>query len=610
MWRHGKNNTGHRLQVRRVGKNVKAFWKHFLFNLFIISLVFFLFTILIIRELEKHDKALTEERLLTEANLLREVLKSQITQGKKEEIKFLVSEVGKKIEIRITVIDKDGVVIGDSEEDPARMENHAKRPEVIDAISKGSGKSLRYSTTVKKDMFYVALPVKDQTGGIKAIVRTALPLSFLEKLFSPLKSKIIYLGLILIAFALFLSLASSRALTKSLDKTIKLSEEIAKGNFNVSIPISDKKGEIGKLNLALSTMAKKLDDLFKQVSLEKTQLETVLSTMSEGVMVVRGDGTITLINSALKDMLGIKDDSIGKPYWEILRIREIMDLVEKVIKKQVAEKREISVFYPTERYFLTSAIPLNSEVKEAIFVIFDITEFKRLERIKADIVANVSHELRTPLTAIKGYVETLEEGAYENPEERNHFLSIIKRHTDRLINIVSDLLLLSEIERKSAPWGEEPKAAFENVDFKEVVYSSLEALKSRVEEKGINVSLSIKEDLPKYRGDRFLLEQMFINLIDNAVKYTPEGGTIGVQVNETNSHFGIEVFDTGIGIPKDHLPRIFERFYRADKTRSRKLGGTGLGLSIVKHVVIMHGGEIKVESEVGKGSRFIITFPV
>src|SRR3990170_4423840 len=575
MWRHGKNNTGHRLQVRRVGKNVKAFWKHFLFNLFIISLVFFLFTILIIRELEKHDKALTEERLLTEANLLREVLKTPITQGKKEEIKFLVSEVGKKIEIRITVIDKDGVVIGDSEEDPARMENHAKRPEVIDAVSKGSGKSLRYSTTVKKNVF------------------------------SPVKLKIIYLGLILIAFALFLSLASSRALTKSLDKTIKLSEEIAKGNFNVSIPISDKKGEIGKLNLALSTMAKKLDDLFKQVSLEKTQLEIVLSTMSEGVMVVRGDGTITLINSALKDMLGIKDDSIGKPYWEILRIREIMDLVEKVIKKQVAEKREISVFYPTERYFLTSAIPLKSLEKEAIFVIFDITEFKRLERIKADIVANVSHELRTPLTAIKGYVETLEEGAYENPEERNHFLSIIKRHTDRLINIVSDLLLLSEIERKSAPWGEEPKAAFENV-----VYSSLEALKSRVEEKGINVSLSIKEDLPKYRGDRFLLEQMFINLIDNAVKYTPEGGTIGVQVNETNSHFGIEVFDTGIGIPKDHLPRIFERFYRADKTRSRKLGGTGLGLSIVKHVVIMHGGEIKVESVVGKGSRFIITFPV
>ncbi len=221
----------------------------------------------------------------------------------------------------------------------------------------------------------------------------------------------------------------------------------------------------------------------------------------------------------------------------------------------------------------------------------------------------MSHELRTPLTAIKGYVETLEEGAYENPEERGHFLNIVRRHTDRLMNIVSDLLLLSEIERKSAPWGEEPKAAFEEIDFKEIVYSSFEALKSKVEEKGLQVSLNIKENLPKCRGDRFLLEQMFINLIDNAVKYTPEGGIIGVQVAQLDSRFGIEVFDTGIGIPKEHQSRIFERFYRVEKTRSRKLGGTGLGLSIVKHVVIMHGGEIKVDSEVGKGSRFIITLP-
>ncbi len=589
---------------------MKTFWKYFLLNLFIVSLVFFLFTILIIRELEKHDTALTEERLLTEAVLLRGFLQAPIAQGKKEEIKSLVSQFNNKIESRITVIDKDGVVIGDSQEDPSRMENHAKRPEVIDAILKGAGKSIRYSTTLEKEMFYIAVPIKDENGAVAAVIRTALPSSFLEKIFSPLKSKIIYLCLILVAFALLLSVVSSRAFTKALERTIKLSQEIAKGNFNVSIPISDKKGEIGKLNIALAKMAEKLEYLFKEVSLEKSQLETVISTMSEGVMVVGGDGEITLMNSALKEMLEIKDYSIGKPYWEVLRIREIMELVENVIKKQVTEKKEISVLYPAERYFLTSAIPLKSSEKEAIFVMFDITEFKRLERIKADIVANVSHELRTPLTAIKGYVETLEEGAYENPEDRNHFLSIIKRHTDRLINIVSDLLLLSEIERKSAPWGEEPKAAFEDIDFREIVYSSLEALKNRVEEKSLHVSLGVKEDLPKYRGDRFLLEQMFINLIDNAVKYTPEGGTIGVHVNRVNSNFGIEVFDTGVGIPKEHLPRIFERFYRADKTRSRKLGGTGLGLSIVKHVVIMHSGEIRVESEVGQGSRFIINLPV
>jgi two-component system phosphate regulon sensor histidine kinase PhoR len=221
----------------------------------------------------------------------------------------------------------------------------------------------------------------------------------------------------------------------------------------------------------------------------------------------------------------------------------------------------------------------------------------------------VSHELRTPLTAIKGYVETLEVGAYENHDERSHFLNIIGRHTDRLINIVSDLLLLSDIERKSTPFGEESKATFEEIDFQEIVYSSLEALKSKVEEKGLRVSVDIKENLPKFGGDGFLLGQMFINLIDNAVKYTPEGGTIGVEITYPDSHFRIEVIDTGIGIPKEHLARIFERFYRVDKTRSRKIGGTGLGLSIVKHIVIMHGGEIEVESEVGKGSRFVITLP-
>jgi two-component system phosphate regulon sensor histidine kinase PhoR len=332
--------------------------------------------------------------------------------------------------------------------------------------------------------------------------------------------------------------------------------------------------------------------------------------MSEGVMVVANDGRVILMNHALKDMLAIKDTSFGKPYWEVLRNREIMELIENTIKNHLSEKKEISLFYPTERYYIASAIPLGSLKKETIVVMFDITEFKTLEKIKADIVANVSHELRTPLTAIKGYVETLELGAYENPDERSHFLNIIGRHTDRLINIVSDLLLLSDIERKSTPLGEESRATFEQIDFKESVYSSLEALKSKVEEKGLRVSVDIEENLPKFRGDGFLLGQMFINLIDNAVKYTPEGGTIGVEIKHPDSQFKIEVIDTGIGIPKEHLARIFERFYRVDKTRSRKIGGTGLGLSIVKHIVIMHGGKIEVESEVGKGSRFMITLPL
>lgn len=588
---------------------MRIFWRQFLTNFLIIALVSILFTTFTIIELKKHDKSLTKEKLLTTANVLREVIKNKIPENKSEEMALIVSQIGEKTGIRITVVDIDGVVIGDSEKDPKVMENHANRPEVKDAITKGIGEGMRFSTTLKKHMFYVAVPIEDGSGKALAIVRTGLPLISLEETFASIKSQVIYLGLILTLLALLLSYASSKAFTKSFEKSIGLSEQIAKGNFNVSIPISDRKGEMGELNLALNTMAEKLDELFRQVSIEKSQLEAVLTAMSEGVMVVANDGKVILMNHALKDMLAIKDISLGKPYWEVLRNREIMELIENTIINQLSEKKEISLFYPTERYYIASAIPLGSLKKETIVVMFDITEFKRLEKIKADIVANVSHELRTPLTAIKGYVETLEVGAYENHDERSHFLNIIGRHTDRLINIVSDLLLLSDIERKSTPFGEESKATFEEIDFQEIVHSSLEALKSKVEEKGLRVSVDIKENLPKFGGDGFLLGQMFINLIDNAVKYTPEGGTIGVEITYPDSHFRIEVIDTGIGIPKEHLARIFERFYRVDKTRSRKIGGTGLGLSIVKHIVIMHGGEIEVESEVGKGSRFVITLP-
>jgi len=256
-----------------------------------------------------------------------------------------------------------------------------------------------------------------------------------------------------------------------------------------------------------------------------------------------------------------------------------------------------------------NVIPLDSPDKEVIVVMFDITDFKRLEKIKADFIANVSHELRTPLTAIKGYTETLEEEAYESPEDQKHFLRIIKRHTDRLINIVSDLLVLSEVESRDSLSKESAAHDLEEINVNELIKSSLDALRSKAQEKGIEVSCRADEDVYKIKANRFLLEQMFINLIDNAVKYTPENGRVDVRTSKENSHILTEISDTGIGIPKEHLPRIFERFYRVDKTRSRNLGGTGLGLSIVKHIVIMHGGKIEVQSEEGKGSKFSITLP-
>ena len=298
-----------------------------------------------------------------------------------------------------------------------------------------------------------------------------------------------------------------------------------------------------------------------------------------------------------------------KPFWEVLRNREVINLVENVLKSWKPDNKEIFYLYPEERYYLANVIPLDSPEKEIIVVMFDITEFKRLENIKADFIANVSHELRTPLTAIKGYTETLEEDAFESPEDQKHFLRIIKRHADRLINIVSDLLVLSEVEGRDVLSRENDNSDFEDVNIIEVITSSLEALRSKSSEKGLNVSFNPSEENLVITANRFLLEQMFINLIDNAVKYTPELGEIGIELYHEDSDLRIEIYDTGIGIPKESLPRIFERFYRVDKTRSRKMGGTGLGLSIVKHIVIIHGGKIDVQSDEGKGSRFIISLP-
>ena len=359
--------------------------------------------------------------------------------------------------------------------------------------------------------------------------------------------------------------------------------------------------------MALNHMTQKLNEVFEQLSHEKNQLEAVLSAMSEGVMVVSEKGNIIIINDALIQMFNLMDDPSQKPYWEVLRNKEVVKLIDGVLKSWKPDNKEVFSLYPEERYYLANVVPLDSPEKEIIVVMFNITEFKKLEHIKADFIANVSHELRTPLTAIKGYTETLEEDAFEDPQEQKHFLKIIKRHADRLINIVSDLLVLSEVEGRDVL--SEDNVDFEDVNVDEVIRSSLEALKSKAMEKGLKVSFKQSPRDKIITASRFLLEQMFINLIDNAVKYTPDDGEIGIEIIDQVKDLEIEIYDTGIGIPKDSLPRIFERFYRVDKTRSRKMGGTGLGLSIVKHIVIVHGGKIDVKSEEGKGSRFSIILP-
>jgi two-component system, OmpR family, phosphate regulon sensor histidine kinase PhoR len=588
---------------------LSIFRKQLIPSIIIVILALFLFTVFVIGQLSNYDRSLTVQNLVRSANLVSTVLGPSLTAKDAGQVQDLVARLGEKSGIRITVIDKYGVILGDSDKNPKEMENHSERPEIKEAINGRTGESIRYSNTLQQELFYIAVPVLDRGGNVDYIVRTSLPLSILQQTILPIEKRIIYLSLILATIVVVLLFALSKSLTKSLNSIINISEELAHGNLSVDIPISEQKGEIPKISIALNQMARRLNGLFKQLSSEKNQLEAILSAMSEAVLVLSQDGKAIITNNALLDMFNIKDDPEKKPYWEILRNREVTEVIENVLSERRPDTKEIFYLYPEERYYLLNVIPLESPEKEVIVVMFDITDFKRLEKIKADFIANVSHELRTPLTAIKGYSETLEEGAYENTEDLRHFIGIIKRHTDRLINIVSDLLVLSEVESRDYLSGTSPDSDFEWIDVDEVITSSLESIKNKASEKGLTVSFNNRADHHNIKGNRFLLEQMFLNLIDNAVKYTPDAGTIGIELSNPEGELNIRVFDTGIGIPKEHLPRIFERFYRVDKTRSRKIGGTGLGLSIVKHIVILHGGTVEVESEVGKGSSFTITLP-
>jgi len=588
---------------------LSIFWKQFISSFLIIVLVIFIFTFLIIGELNKYDKSLTKERLLTAANLTTEVLIPALENPQIDDVQSVVSRLGEKTGVRITVIDENGLVLGETDKNPREMESHSERPEIKQAFNNEIGESLRYSTTLQKEMFYVAVPYKAKNGTSLTVIRTSLPLSIIQQTLLPLESKVIYTGIVLTILALLLSLVVSKTTTKSLAGIINISEELAKGNLNVDIPISESKGEIPKITTALNHMAQKLNEVFKQLSHEKNQIEAVLSAMSEGVMVVSEKGKIILTNNIFKEMFNLTDDPFQKSYWEVLRNKEVIKLIDGVLQNWKPDNKEVFYLYPEERYYLANVIPLTSPEREIIVVMFNITEFKKLENIKADFIANVSHELRTPLTAIKGYTETLEEGAFEDPQEQKHFIKIIKRHADRLINIVSDLLVLSEVEGRDVLSQQNENGDLEDVNVNEVIRSSLEALKSNALEKELKVSFNPSDKEHIITASRFLLEQMFINLIDNAIKYTPDHGEVGIEITDKNEYLTIEIYDNGIGIPKDSLPRIFERFYRVDKTRSRKMGGTGLGLSIVKHIVITHGGKIDVESEEGKGSRFRISLP-
>jgi len=494
---------------------------------------------------------------------------------------------------RITVIDTDGVVLADSENDPAQMENHRARPEVSQALNGSTGISIRHSATVQQDMLYVAVPLRDR-GGIFAVLRVSLFLKDVDLLLGELKKHIRNITLVILLTALAGALLFSRSLAAPLLRLSDASKKVAGGDFSIKVK-TEGTAEIKELSESFNYMTGKVNGLFEELSGRREELDAIINSMRESIILVSEDDRIKLSNKSFERIAGMGVVA-GKYYWEAFRASGFKELMEGFNPQEGPRSAEVEF---TGRVYQCGVTRLQSG-NEKVVVLHDITEAKDLEKKKKDFVANVSHELRTPLSAIKGFAETLD-GCVKG--ENGNYLTIIQRNTDRLINIVEDLLQLSQLEEKG--FG----LVLGKTDLKTTAENVLKLFDARLKEKGLSVKLVTSGVLKPVTADAYRIEQMLINLIDNALKYTDKG-SIEVSIAQDESKAKLTVSDTGIGIPQDSVPHIFERFYVVDKSRSKKTGGTGLGLSIVKHIVLMHSGSINVESEEGRGTKFTVTLPV
>ncbi|MCM0648745.1 cell wall metabolism sensor histidine kinase WalK [Clostridium swellfunianum] len=495
------------------------------------------------------------------------------------------------IETRVTYIDKSGNVLLDSKIDNETMNNHNNRPEIIQARQKGYGYSVRYSESMKKNMLYAAAEFNDGF-----IMRSSLPLEFINSFENRyVKSYII----VIVGVILSASVISSR-LSQVILKPIKdlqhITFRVANGELfrRVKILSNDEIGELGK---AFNDMADKLQKSIKEVTERQTKLEAILKSMDSGVIAVDKNHKVIMINPYAEEIFGINKDIIGQDLMHIIKDFEL----ESIFNNTTDQYTELKLLWPKERDLRIRRADIinDNELIGTVAVVQDITDIKRLENMRSQFVANVSHELKTPLTSIKGFAETLK--FVEDPQKRDKFLDIINDEAERLTRLINDILTLSYIEQHK-----EIKSELFNVN--QVIQDVYYLMKNTAENKKINLKTEINKDI-MLKGDIDKFKQMLINLVDNAIKYSEEGDRVFIGADIENNKKIIWVEDTGVGMSKEHLSRIFERFYRVDKARSRAQGGTGLGLAIVKHIVLSLNGSINVESEVGKGTKFTVKIP-
>jgi len=502
---------------------------------------------------------------------------------------------------RITIIDQDGIVLGESHEDRTTMDNHGSRPEVVQARLSGKGSATRYSKTLDYEMMYVAVPIRYE-GKLIGYVRTALPLQQIQTYTNHLLRSLIGATLLATILVALLAIWIARITTRPLLDLTQATDQMAEGKLELHlIPTSD--DEIGQLTRSFNSMAIQLKTRIEELDAERSRITAVLEAITDGVIIVDSNGNIQSVNPAAESMFEINQhESLGRSLMQILRYYQVNELWQNC--QSTGESQSATLEIPLKhQYFQMVATPLGQTLSGSTLLLFqNLTRLRRLETVRQDFISNISHELRTPLAALKALTETLQEGALDDPPAAQRFLQRMETEVNSLSQMVEELLELSRIESGRVPLKMSPTDPFD------LINQAVDRLRPQTERASLKVVIDCPEDLPEVSSDSTRLERVLVNLLHNAIKFTPTGGEIQVRAFPRLEEMIFSIKDTGVGIPSDDLPRIFERFFKTDRARSS--GGTGLGLAIARHLVEAHGGQIWVESVEGQGSTFYFSIPI